>query len=87
MKKLKVLFFGIVFLVGMVAVGGELTTTLTSEIAVAQLSDDVAVNSASRSVIKNDLANGVGYLVMMIGAGGLVYTVISKEQKEKNEKN
>ena len=87
MKKLKVLFFGIVFLVGMVAVGGELTTTLTSEIAVAQLSDDVAVNSASRSVIKNDLVNGVGYLVLMIGAGGLVYTVISKEQKEKNEKN
>lgn len=82
MKKIKVFLFGVVFLIGMVAVGGQITTSMTAEVAIAQLSDDIVINSASRSVVKSDLINGAGYLLLMVGSGGLIYTVISKEEKK-----
>jgi len=61
-------------------------SALESEIAVNQLSDDITVNSVSRSVIKNNYITKVGWVISVIGLSGMIFIVLNKQDKE-NEKD
>lgn len=59
-------------------------TAIESSIAVDQLSDDIVVNTTSRSMIKNDIINGVAYFSYVIGVGLIVFVVYDIKTEKEN---
>jgi uncharacterized membrane protein len=84
MKKL----FIIILLIGsFISVSGSFVinkyqSSVESEIAVNQLSDDINTNTISRELIKGDYMHKTGFVLCAIGFCGFIYTVTKRKEKK-----
>ena len=87
---MKKLFLTLVLIGSLVFVFGSFMiqkyqSSIESEIAVNQLSDNINTNTLSRELIKGDYMRKSGFVLCSVGFCGLIYVIITKRKEKKRD--
>jgi hypothetical protein len=79
-----VLIGSLVFVLGSFMIQ-KYQSSVESEIAVNQLSDNIHTNTLSRELIKGDYMRKTGFVLCSVGFCGFIYVITKKKEKKKDE--
>ncbi len=87
---MKKLFLTLVLIGSLIFVFGSFMvqkyqSSIESEIAVNQLSDNIHTNTLSRELIKGDYMSKSGFVLCSVGFCGLIYVITNRKEKKKDE--